>query len=38
MGIWIYLTVVFGMLMGAATIGIHRLLGRPATTATSPAA
>jgi hypothetical protein len=38
LGIWIYLTVVFGMLMGAATLGIHRLMGRPATTATSPAA
>jgi hypothetical protein len=37
LGIWIYLTVVFGMIMGAATIGIRRLLRRPAT-ATVPAA
>ena len=39
MGIWIYLTVVFGMLMGAATIGLRRLLGRSSVPATSsPAA
>jgi hypothetical protein len=38
LGIWIYLTVVFGMLMGAATLGIRRLLGRTEAAATSPAA
>ena len=37
LGIWIYLTVVFGMLMGAITVGIRRLLNRPAAAAT-PAA
>jgi hypothetical protein len=30
--------VVFGMLMGAATLGIRRLLRRPEAAATSPAA
>jgi hypothetical protein len=38
LGIWIYLTVVFGMLMGAATLGIRRLLRRPDGAATSRAA
>jgi len=37
LGIWIYLTVVFGMIMGAVTVWIRRLLRRPAA-ATSPAA
>jgi hypothetical protein len=37
LGIWIYLTVVFGMLMGAATIGIRRLMRKPAAAAPSPA-
>jgi hypothetical protein len=38
LGIWIYLTVVFGMLMGAATLGIRRLLRRQEAAASSPAA
>jgi hypothetical protein len=38
LGVWIYLTVVFGMLMGAASLGIRRLLRRPEAAATSPAA
>jgi hypothetical protein len=38
MGIWIYLTVVFGMLTGAGTIAVRRLLRKPAAAATSPAA
>jgi hypothetical protein len=38
MGIWIYLTVVFGMLIGAGTAALRRLLGRPRAAATSPAA
>jgi hypothetical protein len=38
LGIWIYLTVVFGMIMGAITVWIRRLLRRPAAAATSPAA
>lgn len=38
LGIWIYLTVVFGMIMGAITVWIRRLLRRPATAATAPAA
>jgi hypothetical protein len=38
MGIWIYLTVVFGMLIGAGTAALRRLLGRPRTAATLPAA
>jgi hypothetical protein len=38
LGIWIYLTVVFGMLMGAVTLGIRRLLRRPEEAATSSAA
>jgi hypothetical protein len=33
LGIWIYLTVVFGMLVGAAAVGIRRLMGRPAASA-----
>lgn len=38
LGIWIYLTVVFGMIVGAITVWIRRLLRRPATAATAPAA
>jgi hypothetical protein len=38
LGIWIYLTVVFGMIMGAVTVGTRRLLRRPAAAAPSPAA
>jgi hypothetical protein len=38
MSVWIYLTVVLGMLTGAGTLGIRRLLSRPAAAATSPAA
>lgn len=38
LGIWIYLTVVFGMIMGAITVWIRRLLRRPATVAPVPAA
>ena len=38
LGIWIYLTVVFGMIMGAATVGIRRLLRRRPAAATVPAA
>ncbi|HVR72075.1 MAG TPA: hypothetical protein VMT87_14625 [Vicinamibacteria bacterium] len=38
MGIWIYLTVVLGMLMGAGTIGIRRLMRRPGAALTSPVA
>jgi hypothetical protein len=38
LGIWIYLTVVFGMIMGAITVWIRRLLRRPATAATAPTA
>jgi hypothetical protein len=38
LGIWIYLTVVFGMIMGAATLGIRRLLRRRPAGATVPAA
>jgi hypothetical protein len=38
LGIWIYLTVVLGMLMGAATIGVRRLLRRPSAAMPSPAA
>jgi hypothetical protein len=38
MGVWIYLTIVFGMLMGAATVGIRRLRrGSAARAATSAA-
>ena len=37
-GIWIYLTVVFGMLMGAATVAVRRRMRRPAVAASSPAA
>ena len=38
LGIWICLTVVFGMIMGAATVGIRRLLRRRPAGATVPAA
>jgi hypothetical protein len=38
LGIWIYLTVVFGMLMAAATVGVRRLLRRTEAAAPSPAA
>ena len=38
MSVWIYLTVVLGMLMGAVTLGIRRLMNRPSAAATSPAA
>jgi hypothetical protein len=38
MSVWIYLTVVLGMLMGAGTIGVQRLMNRPSSAATSPAA
>jgi hypothetical protein len=38
LGVWIYLTVVLGMLMGAATIGVRRLMRRPSAAITSPAA
>jgi hypothetical protein len=38
LGIWIYLTVVFGMIMGAITVWIRRLLRRPATVVPAPAA
>jgi hypothetical protein len=36
LGIWIYLTVAFGMIMGAVTVWIRRLFRRPAAAA-SPA-
>ena len=38
MAIWIYVTVVLGMLMGAATLAVRRLLARPAAPVHSPAA
>ena len=38
MGIWLYITVVFGMLAGAGTIAVRRLLGRSTVPAASPAA
>jgi len=38
LGIWIYLTVVFGMIMGAVTVWIRRRMRRPAAAAPSPAA
>jgi hypothetical protein len=38
LGIWIYLTVVFGMIMGAITVWIRRLLRRPATVVPAPVA
>jgi hypothetical protein len=38
MSVWIYLTVVLGMLMAAGTIGLQRLMNRPSAAATSPAA
>jgi hypothetical protein len=38
MSVWLYLTVVLGMLMGAGTLGIRRLMNRPHAAATSPAA
>ena len=38
LSVWIYLTVVLGMLMGAATIALRHLLGRSPLPARSPAA
>lgn len=38
MSIWIYMTVVLGMLTAAATVSIRRLMRRPAAAATPPAA
>jgi hypothetical protein len=38
MSIWIYMTVVLGMLTGVATLALRRLFTRPALPATSPAA
>jgi hypothetical protein len=38
LSVWIYLTVILGMLLGAATLGVRRLLGGPSLPARSPAA
>jgi hypothetical protein len=37
MSVWIYLTVLLGMLMGAGTVGVRRLMNRPSAAATSAA-
>jgi hypothetical protein len=37
LSVWIYLTVVLGMLMGAATLAVRHLLGRSTLPARSPA-